>query len=85
MDPILLELARINATVVRPKQEALLNKEKKENVENVIAGSQAVPRHRQSSVCDVDSVDLPVCDLSGVPQVAVSAGHRCPHSPSPPR
>ena len=81
MDPILVELARINATVVRPKQEAMLSKQNSQTKENDTVGSQATPRHRQSSVCDVDSVDLPVCELSGVSSDAISAGHRCPHSP----
>lgn len=85
MDPILVELAHINATVVRPKQEALLNKEKRLTIENVTAGNQTVPRHRQSSVCDVDGVVLPVCELSGVSQDTVLSSNRCPHSPRPPR
>ena len=78
---ILQDLARINASVVRPKQEAMRQQNSTTKEKDVVAGSQTVPSHRQSSVCDVDSVDLPVCELSGVSSDAVSAGHRCPHSP----
>lgn len=81
MDPILLELNRINAAVVRPKQEAMLSKQNQTAKENAVASSQAVPRDGKPALRDVDSVDVPVCELSGVSQDPVSARYRCPHSP----
>ena len=82
---ILQDLARINASVVRPKQEAMRQQNSTTKEKDVVAGSQTVPSHRQSSVCDVDSVVLPVCELPGVPQDTVLLCDRNPHSPHTPR